>query len=471
MRLSDWRVSAATCALAALISAPLASLADAVDDYVNATLSNDHTPGLALAVVKNGTLLRAQGYGYANLEHRVPVHPDTIFQSASLGKMFTAVAVMLLVEDGKLQLDTAIRSYLPEAPSSWQGITLRQVLNHTSGLGRSPGLDLRKDYSDEELLRMVYGVKLDFSPGQRMSYSNAGYMLLGLLVKQVGGQSYSDLLKARVFGPLGMHTAGLIDDRGIVANRAASYEVSNDGTLRNAEWISPTGNSTADGALYLTVLDWAKWDAAVRAGKILKAQSWAEIFRPARLSSGKTYPYGFGWYLSSFAGKQVHYHSGGWQGFMTFYVSYEDQGLSVIVLTNGSNGKAEMVARQVAQMINPQLTPPAGAPIDDRDPKVTQRLSKILRETDLPAGEQSAFASSDTFTRAAAAYKRNRGSLGKLRELRLFAFEEQGDDGIYSYRARFDKELAEVTFGVSPGGVIQRLGVRPLASWNAPLKQ
>ena len=126
--------------------------ADAIDDFVNQELVRQTVPGVAVGIMHHGELVRAAGYGYANIEHHVPVHPDTVFQSGSIGKQFTAAAVMLLVEDGKVKLDESIRSYLPKAPKPWQPITVRHMLTHTSGIAGDPGMELRKDYSDDELL-------------------------------------------------------------------------------------------------------------------------------------------------------------------------------------------------------------------------------------------------------------------------------------------------------------------------------
>jgi CubicO group peptidase (beta-lactamase class C family) len=206
----------------------------------------------------------------------VAVHADTLFQTGSVGKQFTAVAVMLMVEDGKLRLDESVGTYLPAAPKSWAPITVRHLLTHTSGLPASQSYDLQRNYTDEELLAGFYKAKLDFSPGARWSYSNVGYELLGILVRKVGGESYGDILAERVFTPLHMDTARMLSDRDIVMNRAAGYELTEAG-LRNQEWVAPTANSTGDGAVYLTALDFVKWDVGLQEQRILKPQSWAEI--------------------------------------------------------------------------------------------------------------------------------------------------------------------------------------------------
>jgi CubicO group peptidase (beta-lactamase class C family) len=193
--------------------------ADAIDDYINTEMTRQHIPGLALAIMQHGQLLRAQGYGFANLEHHVPVHPDTVFETGALGMQFTAVAVMLLVEDGKLRLDDPVRKYLPAAPKTWAPITLRQLLEHTSGLPTTPNGEFRVDYTDDELLGIIYKQELNFPAGRRWSFSYTGYLTLGMLIKKATGESYSDLLARRVFGPLGMHTTRLMDYLAIVPNR------------------------------------------------------------------------------------------------------------------------------------------------------------------------------------------------------------------------------------------------------------
>jgi CubicO group peptidase (beta-lactamase class C family) len=154
--------------MAALLLAGCANTlqADAIDDYVTAEMARERIPGVALAIVKHGELMRAQGYGFANIEHRVPVHPDTIFQSGSIGKQFTSTAVMLLVEDGKLRLDESIRTDLPDSPKWWAPITLRHLLTHTSGLAGDPAIDLHTEYTEEQLLKVLYKQPQDFPAGQ-----------------------------------------------------------------------------------------------------------------------------------------------------------------------------------------------------------------------------------------------------------------------------------------------------------------
>ena len=155
---------------------------------------------------------------------------------------------------------------------------------------------------------------LEFEPGSRWNYSNTGYVLLGILIHKVSGKFYGDVLKERVFAPLGMTTARIISEEDIVLNRAAGYRLV-DGELKNQEWVAPKLNTTADGALYLTVQDFVAWDRGLRKSAILKPQSWSQVYTPVSLKSGKTYPYGFGWQLGESSGQPWYRHGGAWQGF------------------------------------------------------------------------------------------------------------------------------------------------------------
>ena len=169
--------------------------ADTLDAAIERMMLARQVPGLAVVVVKDGKIVRERGYGLANVEHRVPVTPDTVFQSASTGKTFTAALVLLLEKDGKLTLDDPISRYLDNTPIAWKGITIRHLLTHTSGLGDPyTKIDLRKDYSDDELIALEASLPLLSAPGERFAYSNAGYHLLGFICNRVGVKYFCDHL-------------------------------------------------------------------------------------------------------------------------------------------------------------------------------------------------------------------------------------------------------------------------------------
>lgn len=343
-------------ALFLLLSVP--ARADKVDDFVKAQIQERNIPGASIAVVRDGRLVKAQGYGLANVELNAPATAETVYQSGSVGKQFTATLVMMLVEEGRLGLDESIRTYMPEAPATWQGITIRHLLTHTAGVSNAlyPKLDLRRDYTEEELFKLIAELPLDFQPGETWSYSNCGYLTLGFLIHRVTGRFYGDLLREKIFEPLGMTTARIISEADIIPNRAAGYELA-DGRMRNQAWISPTLNTTADGSLYLTVLDLAKWDAALYTEKLLRKSSLDLMWTPVKLNGGRTEPYGFGWFLGSANGRRVIRHGGAWQGFTSDISRYVDDRLTVIVLTNRNASAPEAIGRGVAALYVPGLAP------------------------------------------------------------------------------------------------------------------
>ncbi|HEY2963968.1 MAG TPA: serine hydrolase domain-containing protein [Pyrinomonadaceae bacterium] len=330
-----------------------------VDDYIRAEMRAQQIPGVSLAVIKNGEIVLARGYGLANVEHQVPVKPETIFQSGSMGKQFTATAVMMLVEESKLSLDDNITKYFPDAPETWRNITIRHLLTHTSGMGDyPPDIDMRRDYTEDEMVQRIKALPLAFQPGEKWSYSNLAYVMLGVLIHKVSGKFYGDFLQERVFKPLGMSTARVISEADIVPNRAAGYRVV-DGQLKNQNWVSPTLNTTADGALYLTVYDMAKWDAALYSEKLLKRSSLEQMWTPVKLNDGKTHPYGFGWALGEVHGHRIIEHGGSWQGFKSQISRYVDDKLTVVVFANQARANPAKLAHGVAALFNPQLAPPS----------------------------------------------------------------------------------------------------------------
>jgi CubicO group peptidase (beta-lactamase class C family) len=356
------RIAAAFLLLGAaglVVAAQAPPESDEVDRYVLSEMKRQQIPGLSLAVVKDGKLVKARGYGLANVEHDVAATERTIYQSGSVGKQFTAAGILLLAEDGKLSLDDRITKYFPGAPAAWGDITIRRLLTHTSGIKNytDGALDMRRDYKDDELAALAMKPPLDFAPGTKWSYSNTGYVLLGVIMTKVSGKFYGDFLAERVFTPLGMTTARIINEADIVRNRAAGYRLVK-GILKNQDWVSPSLNTTADGSLYLTVLDMAKWEAALEGTSFLSPASRRAWWTPVALSGSGSYPYGMGWSLEYERGHRSIGHGGAWQGFKTHIQRYPDDGLAVIVLTNLSQARQSAIAYGVAGLYNPALTPP-----------------------------------------------------------------------------------------------------------------
>lgn len=422
-----------------------------LDSFVEAEMRAEKVPGVAIAVLRKGEIVVAKGYGKATVEHDVPVTPDTIFQSGSVGKMFTAAAVMTAVENGKMKLDDPVITYLPDAPASWRPITIRHLLTHTSGIPEFGGkFDYRRDYTDDELVKAAYPLPLDFKPGARWNYSNTGYILLGILVKKATGQSYLDILDTQVFKPLGMKTARGISDGDIVPHRASGYQLVND-VLKNHDWVSPTMNATADGSLYFSLNDMIAWSRGVEKGAVLSAASWKQVYTPVTLNSGKPYPYGFGWGIEKVGGHPRYQHGGAWQGFRTFYSRYLGDDLSVILLTNSAETKLETFMDGIVGLWDPALVAPGPrpAPEPDIDRRVSALLEKAhtgtLRQQDIPIGRAGFVEGANQY------FPPMLKKLGTLTKLELTERRELGDDKAYTYTATYGDRTVTVKLALAPG--------------------
>lgn len=352
MRIS--RVLLTAClALCVLPAYPQQStITTAVDDYVKSEMQRQHIPGLSLLVAKAGKIISAEGFGLANVELQVPARPETVFQSGSVGKQFTATAVMMLVEEGKIGLDDPLTKFIADAPPAWKDVTIRELLSHTAGFGDYPkDFNFRKDWTEDELLKLVESIPLAYEPGTKWEYSNLGYLTLGIVIHRVTGEFYGDFLQQRIFQPLGMKSTRIISEADIVPNRAAGYRLVK-GELKNQEWVAPAMNTTADGSLYFTTLDLAKWDAALYTEKLLKRSSLDLMWTPVKLKNGETNKgnYGFGWFIDERTGHRCIHHDGSWQGFETAIDRYVDDQLTVVALANLSGAEPGKITQHVAEM-------------------------------------------------------------------------------------------------------------------------
>ena len=315
-------------------------------------MEKQHIPGLSLLVSREGKPIRAQGYGLANVELQVAVKPETVFQSGSVGKQFTATAVMMLAEENKIGLEDPLTKFFPDAPARWKQVTVRQLLSHTAGFTDYPkNFNFRKDYTEGEVLKIVEGIPLAYPPGTKWSYSNLGYATLGILIHKVTGKFYGDVLQERIFKPLDMSTTRIISEADIIPNRAAGYRLVK-GELKNQEWVAPMINTTADGSLYFSINDLAKWDAALYTDKLVKRSSLQQMWTVAKLKNGQPNSghYGYGWSIEQKQGHKVIGHGGSWQGFKTHISRYMDDKLTVVVLINQADAEPGPITDRVAEM-------------------------------------------------------------------------------------------------------------------------
>jgi len=295
-------------------------------------------PGLAVIVTQNGKVLFRKAFGSANLELGVPLRPDMLFRIGSMTKQFTAAAVMMLIEQGKVSLNDPITKFLPDYPVQGHMITVEHLLTHTSGIQSYtdiPGWMTSKIMTDLKLSELIDGFKrepMHFAPGTRFEYNNSGYMLLGAIIEKASGETYEAFLKKNIFDPLGMKNTLYGHNQPIILNRASGYDADGD-TVLNAPYLSMTQPHAA-GALLSTVDDLAKWDAALYTEKILKQESLKRMWTPYTLKDGTSTGYGYGWAISTLQGSPTIQHDGGIHGFVSDGLRLPQEKVYVAVLCN-----------------------------------------------------------------------------------------------------------------------------------------
>jgi CubicO group peptidase (beta-lactamase class C family) len=340
--------------LALLLTTVVAIRADKVDDYVKAEMQRQHLPGLSLVVIKDSKPIKTEGYGFANVELNVPARPDTVYKIGSVSKQFIATGIMLLIEDGKISLDDPISKYLEGTPDTWKTITVRHLLTHTSGIVReAPGFDPLKIQADADVIKTAYPLPLRFAPGDKWEYCNVGYFSLAEIIRKVTGKTWAEYLNERVFSPLGMTATRTTTISELVPDRANGY-VWRDGKLQNAAIYFALRPS---GAFLSTVLDLAKWDAALNSHRVLKQSALDQMWTAVKLNDGTTHAYGFGWELDPVGGHKNFHHGGALPGFRSELARFVDDKLTVVVLTNGDNADAGSIALGVANLYIPGILP------------------------------------------------------------------------------------------------------------------
>lgn len=324
------------------------------------------TPGCAVGVGVDGGQVLSNGYGMADLEHDVPISPDTIFEAGSVSKQFTAAVVLMLAREGRLSLDDQVRTYIPEVPDYGMPLTIRHMLTHTSGLRDWGSVEsiagwprTTRIYTHAHVLDIVGRQRaLNFTPGTHWSYSNTGYNLAAILVSRVTKMPFADFTRARLFEPLGMtHTSWRDDHTRIVKNRAIGYEEQSGVFHTRMPFEDVHGN----GGLLTTVGDLLKWNENFWSPKIGDAALFAEQQRPLTFSGGTGHGYGLGLMLDERRGVRQVDHSGSTAGYLAHLARYPDQHVSVAVLCNVSNASATQRAYDVADLYlaeRAKLAPP-----------------------------------------------------------------------------------------------------------------
>lgn len=451
-----------TLAMVACWACAATASADDVDDSLNAEIARRHIPGLSLAVVHKGEVVKLAAYGKANVELDVAATPRTMFQIQSVTKPFTATAVLMLVEEGKLSLDDPVGKHLEGTPEAWKGVTLRHLLGHTSGIKdfiNEPTASLRLDVTEQEVLEATAPRDMNFQPGEKYAYSNTNYHLLAMVIRKVTGKSYGEFLKGRVFEPLGMSDTRVNDLSAVIPHRANGYRWRG-GSLHNGDYVADSILSYGGGGIVSTAADLAKFAAALRTEKLLKKASLEEAWTGLKLNDGSTSSYGLGWGLAAADGRRTVNHSGSHMTGFTSYLAYHrDDDLAVVVLTNAGHGNPGRIARRVAGHYVPSLAPQPAKPIEDREPEVTALLRDVVERAAEGRLESKPFTLTTWVALSAIKKQLQEESKrdGALKSVELLARDESRGERTYRYRVAFASRAHVVTMKLNKEGKIAGL--------------
>jgi len=324
--------------LPAQLLKPSAGEMAALDRQIEAEMAENNIPGVLVAVASRGRLLHVKGYGMANVELRVPVTDSTVFEIGSISKQFVSAAVMLLVEEGRVGLDDSIHEYLQDLPSEWLGVTIRQLLTHTSGIPDYEEIQTYEAYrfrfTPEQIIQVAHSRPMDFAPGTGWYYSNTGYFLLSLIVERVEGKPLGQVLRARIFGPLGMGQTRMADPEAIIPHRASGYWVDRMGVELVNRDATQTSSTLGAGGIVSSAHDMAKWDEALYGHQLLSDASKAEMWTSTVLPDGTDTGYAFGWGVRPYRGRPSVGHNGQVAGFVATFTRLVEDEVAIIVFAN-----------------------------------------------------------------------------------------------------------------------------------------
>ncbi len=431
----------------------------ALDDRLSALASDaiqsQHAPGGAVAVVRDGTILYAKGFGLRNIAANEPVDADTQFEVGSVTKQFTAAAILQLKEQRKLRLDDPLSKYVPLFPHAHE-ITLRQLLNQVSGLPNYTDVNhfisiAKQPGSFEKIEGLIAGQPLHFKPGTKWEYSNTNYVALGRVIEVVSHQSYASYIRTQIFQPAGMTRSGMIADEPTLTDFATPYWQG----MKNSETLSPAQPlydawAGAAGAIVSTVGDLARWDLALQSGKIVSPADFTLMTTPGKLANGTPTDYGFGWQIDSVDGQTRIWHNGGTFGSSSSNVTFPAQNLDIIVLENEDGAATSALATKLYEAMFPAFAVVAVTPGEGEDPAVTVRakslidaavkgafpdeqLSPLVRQKIPPAKQQE--------------IGQQLATLGAVKDVIFKKKAELGEDTTYLYRVDFAN--ATVNFSLS----------------------
>jgi CubicO group peptidase (beta-lactamase class C family) len=451
--------SLALLVLAAFAGSALAQAPSDVDRAVLQHLQRTKTPGCSVAIVKDGQVTFSKGYGLANIETDTAATPETVYRIGSLTKPFTAMLVMAHVEKGELSLDDPIVKHLPDLPKAFEKVTVRQLLNHTSGIASYTNLpafvkQAREIGTAKEMIDMSAAAPVDFAPGASWKYNNTGYIVLGELVAKLEGRPWAQAVTERIAKPLGLENTRPSDPAAIVKNRASGYAPDANG-VKNAAYLDLSWPYSA-GAMESTVLDLAKWESSL--GRLLKPETLNAMTTP----SGAAKTYGLGWSVADVNGVRIVSHGGAIPGFHAFLGRVPAKKTAVIVLTNSSAGQADALGRQILGLAVPEVAPKTTVIADD-DPAMTTflrgKFDRLLRG-ELQSDELTPEFGKILTPTMIQDIKGTLGALGAVNKFDLIESKKVGDNTVRSYLIDLGGNNLTVVFSVAPDKKIAGITVK-----------
>jgi len=396
---------------------PAPAVRDSIDEAVLTWMRESRTPAASIAIVRRGHAVAERAYGWADLVACVPATLDSRFGVGSITKQVTALGALILVEQGKLRLDDLVARWLPESGTRWQGVSVRHLLTHTSGIRDSghddpvyPQIEIDKkvDLTDSALVARLAADPLNFPPGTGWAYSNTGYLLLSIIIGRAGGELFPVWMHEHVFAPLGMNATRYFDPTEIIPTMARGYTIERGGHLRQGYYSSRSYSQRGDMGMVSTAHDMALWSAELDSSRLVSPARHALMLEPVRLSDGSAFPYGFGVTLDDYRGAPVLQHAGTYAaGYSANLVVLPERGLSVIVLTNQHQADPWVFSATLLGLADSTLRAIASLPAErDRMPERTRRLTALLN------GDSTAAPATPAWRRLM--YPQVRGSLSEV---------------------------------------------------------
>ena len=438
-------------------------VAHAADSIADAVIKRGRVAALSVAVIRGRDTLVMKGYGMADIENDVPATARTVYRIGSVTKQFTSVAIMQLVEQGKLSLDDDVTKYVPNAPTHGRRVLVRHLLNHTSGIpsytdvGPEFGRVIRLDLSKDSLIATVKDDSLQFEPGSHFYYNNTGYFLLGMIIERVTGKPYGDYLRDALFAPNGLTSTVYCSVMPLIKHRAQGYEGRPTGIV-NAPYIS-MDLPYAAGSLCSSVGDLAAWTRLLHSRKLVKDSSLVAMTTPAKLASGRPMQYGFGLFMDTVGTHRRIHHGGGINGFISELAYYPDDSLTVVVLSNTAPAPSDEVAENLARvafglpLLPDKPAPPADLPIAGDE---IARLSGNYKVT-WPDGSK----------RNARIYANGEQLMLQIENQPAIRMMKQSAPNTYAAMGQPGRIMVDVIEGKVVGFVLDR-GARPLEAVRAP---